>query len=680
MFANTRGPKGVRFLMVLAIGVAQCTCAANKASNGNQTNMNPQNPTGLSFDKGVTIRLTPVFTEAKRASFGVPVARGTLKSVNDVLIKIDGKKIAAEMTELLPDLDKDGARVGVRAFRVQLDASAIGSEGSDVEVYWSGGSAPALPPVVVEFKSEEVSSDSASIVSTVERTIKSNNGTYELVESNRSDKTVFVGREPRLLPTYPVGYLAQTGILGPLLTSTEVEQRADLAGVRFLSKAIQEFLRSAMYEEPYAINPDPDSLPNFDAQYEAWLYDRCATFLLAYAHAGDVKFLRHALKTCSYYSSRIELSGANRGIFTGKPDPDAKYSHIRGLYTYYALTGDERAADSIQAIGELWLNDQLFVGPYRQGHVRGVDKLWTERLLGTSLEGLLYGHRLKGDLTYLTAFKEMLATAHKHISGDQVAIDEVNPGVGLPPQNCFIHTDLQHGEGSGSTPWCSSWMSELLLDTVLQWHEVSQDARVLEIIVRLTRFLRDSGSNYFRGNPAKDSFLAPTICYKTGDDDPRMLVPLYGAGINKDGQRVASGEYEDYEHCTDATALVAAGRWAFEKGAQQKNAPAPFSDEKASFQALHEEFLFCADRTFVSETRARRNPLVWKSSELAAGASDPAKFIKDQKIGYPQHQLAPLRKIGWWFNMSILQFGLLSQAKISLTEAKPGRIQPASCP
>ena len=43
-----------------------------------------------------------------------------------------------------------------------------------------------------------------------------------------------------------------------------------------------------------------------------------------------------------------ELSGANRGIFTGKPDPDTKYSHIRGLFAYYALTGDERAADSIQ--------------------------------------------------------------------------------------------------------------------------------------------------------------------------------------------------------------------------------------------------------------------------------------------------------------------------------------------
>jgi hypothetical protein len=329
MIRKISGARGMSFLMVLSFGAAQCTCAANK-STGSQTNMNPQNPTGVSFDKGVTIRLTPVFTEGKLASFGVPVARGTLKSVNDVAVKLAGKQVAAEITELLPDLDKDGQRVGVRALRVQMDAALIDAQGTDVDVMWTGGAAPTTQPSVVEFKSEDVSSDSASIVSTVVRTIVKDGGTYKLVESNHSDKTVFTGREPRILPTFPVGYIAQSGILGPLLTAQEVESRADLAGVKFLSKSIAEFLRSAMYDEPYAINADIESVPDFDASYEAWLYDRCATFLLAYAHVGDVKFLRHALRTCSYYSSRIELSGAKRGIFTGKPDPDAKYSHIRG--------------------------------------------------------------------------------------------------------------------------------------------------------------------------------------------------------------------------------------------------------------------------------------------------------------------------------------------------------------
>ena len=548
---------GIGFLLMLAIGAAQCTCASNKASNGNGANNVPQTPnTQPSYDKGVTIRLTPIFTEAKKVSFGVPLQRGVLKSVNDASVLLGGKKVAADLTELLPDLDMSGARVGVRALRVQLDASLISAQGTDVEILWTGGVAPLTPPAVALFQSEEVSSDSASVVQTAERTIKKNGSKYELVETSHAAKTVFVGREPRVLATYPVGYLAQTGILGSILSAAEVEQRADLAGLRFLSKAIAEFLRSAMYDEPYAINPDPDSLPNFDAQYEAWLYDRCSSFLLAYTHVGDVKFLRHALRTCSYYSSRIELTGSNRGIFAGKPDPDTKYSHVRGLFTYYALTGDERAADSIQAIAELWLNDKTFVGPYREGHLRGIDKLWTERLLGTSLEGLLYGHRLKGEAVYLEAFGQMLATAYKHITGNQAALDEINPGVGFAPQNCFVHSALQHGEGNGDSPWCSSWMSELTLDALLQWYEHSQDKRVLEIITRLTRFLRDTGTNYFRGNPANDSFLAPTVCYKPDDANPRNLVPLYGAGLGKDGKRTSDGEYEDFEHCTDATALA----------------------------------------------------------------------------------------------------------------------------
>lgn len=643
-------------------------------------NNTPQTPGAQSFDKGVTVRLTPIFTDAKRASFGVPLARGVVATASDVLIKIAGKKVAAEITELAPDLDKNGARVGARAVRVQLDAALIDPAGTDVEVSWTGGSAPATAPApAMPFASEDISVDSPSVVATANRTIKQNGGKYELVETSHADKTVFVGREPRVLATFPVGYVASTGILGPLLASVDVEQKPELAGLRFLSKSLASFLKSAMYDEPYAINPDPSSLPDFAAEYEAWLYDRCATFLLGATHLNDVKLYRHALRSCSYYAAHIETTGGNRGIFNGKPDPDTKYSHARGLYAYYTLTGDEHAADAVKAIADLWRDDTLFVGPYRGGKLRGPDKLWTERLLGTSLEGLLYGHRLTGDATYFTAFSEMLATAHKHITGDQAALAEINPGVSFPPQNCFIHSALQHGEGDANEPWCSPWMSELTVDALVQWYQQTDDARALEIIVRLTRFLRDVGTNYFRGNPLNDSFLAPTICYKPGDDNPRILVPLYGAALGKDGKRVSGGEYEDYEHCTDATALVAAGRWALEKGAAMKAAPSQFSDEKASFAALHDEFLFCADRSFIDETRARRNPMVWTSADLQAGAADPAKFIADQKIGFPQHQIAPLRKIGWWFNMSVLQFALVSQAKLSVPEVKPGRLQPASC-
>jgi hypothetical protein len=57
----------------------------------------------------------------------------------------------------------------------------------------------------------------------------------------------------------------------------------------------------------------------------------------------------------------------------------------------------------------------------------------------------------------------------------------------------------------------------------------------------------------------------------------------------------------------------------------------------------------------------------------------PAAFIRANKIGYPSHAVSPQRKLGWWFNTSLLQFGLLRQANISIPQLTPGLIQPPGC-
>src|SRR5207244_3871809 len=110
------------------------------------------------------------------------------------------------------------------------------------------------------------------------------------------------------------------------------------------------------------------------------------------------------------------------------------------LYAYYALTGDESALAAGRAIAELWLNDTLFVIPYAGGKIRGEDKLWTERLLGTSLEGLYYGHGLTDDKRYLATFTRLLDTAYRHITTtDQATLDAINLcSLHFPPQSCWI--------------------------------------------------------------------------------------------------------------------------------------------------------------------------------------------------------------------------------------------------
>ncbi len=306
--------------------------------------------------------------------------------------------------------------------------------------------------------------------------------------------------------------------------------------------------------------------------------------------------------------------------------------------------------------------------------------MWTERLLGTSFEGLYYGHRLTGDSKYLYAFDQMFETAYRHITGDSAALAEINPGIAVafPPQNCFIHTAAQHAEGNDDQPWCSIWMSELMIDALLRYEEQTGDTRASDVFVRLARYLRDVGSSYFTSGPLDDTFLHPSAPYDPGDgENTRRMVPLYGSGLGPDLVRQNFGEYDDVQHCTDATALTAAALRALKvHGGYDDNPIGPFPGEGASFLQLHHEFAACAAMTFDEQTRPRRDPRVWTSAQLAPGVGDPATFIRQNKIGYPIGNLAPQRKFSWWFNMSMLQFGLLKEAGIDVPALTPGLIQP----
>jgi hypothetical protein len=453
-------------------------------------------------------------------------------------------------------------------------------------------------------------------------------------------------------------------------------------------------VRSAYYEETYALNADPTSVIDPAANYEGWLYDRCATLLTAYSHVGDPAMLRHALRACSYYSARITLDGPTRGIFTGKPTADPKYSHTRGLYAYYALTGDEGALASITAMAKMWEVEPYFVASYRAGSIRGATAVWTERLLGTSLEGLFYGFQATGDKALLTAFTQLLDTAYRHITTtDQATLVAINKDPNsppFPPQGCWIHNAVQAAESSGATPtalpWCSGWMSELVIDSLLAYQRMTDDPRVDEIFLQLARFLRDVGSAYMNANPLQDSFLAPSAPYPGRLDQVRHLIPLYGAGVLSDGTRVAQGFSSDEEHCTDATALTAAAlRALVRQGTYDAGGPiGPFPSEGAALLALHHEFAFCSAWVFKQWDRSGRDPArvtsAFLASIMSAAGGDSAAAIAKYGVGFPSHPSYPQRKLSWWFNTSMLQFALLREAGIKIPVLKPGSVQPKGKP
>lgn len=640
-------------------------------------------PTGFAAT-GVTVGLEAIFTPGEVISFGLPLPAGVVRDASALRVATAGEPVTATVAVLLQEHDATGAPVGVRAVLVQVPASVVEGGCGQVEVTWQGGGVEVTRDPVA-FAEVSVASDEVVDVATY--TIDAHDGEATLVATSRRPKVLFTAREPAVQPTFPAGYLAATGILGHQVAALEVE--ADLAGLRFVSDAVTPFGLSAMYQESYPIHADFVIDPNDPEDgYEGWLYDRCATFLSFYVHTGDARFLREGYRVCSYYADKIELHGDNRGTFIGKPEPDPKYSHLRGLYAYYALTGDATALAAGTAIAEAFLADQdLVVGPYRAGHLRGPDKLWTERLLAVSLEALTYGHQLTGEIAYLKAAADLVDTAHRHITGDAATLAEINPGMpAFPPQNCFIHTAEQADEGDADEPWCSGWMPALLVDPLLAYQDQTGDVRVDAIFIRLTRYLRDVGTAYFDNSNLyeDDTFLRPSIPSAPADaEDQRLLVPLYGAGLGVDGQRVPAGEWDDYLHCLDATAITAAGLRSLKRtGGYDQNPIGPFASEGESFLALHEELAFCAAWTFADQTRPHRDPATWMgpdaAAKLAAGIDDPDGFIVEHNIGNISHNVSPQRKIGWWFNAALEQFALLQEAGIAVPVLHPGVIQPGS--
>lgn len=635
---------------------------------------------------GVRVGLARTFTPGPVVSFGLPFATGALADVSTLRVAANGAPVAATTRVLLASYGPDGAPQGPRSVLIQLPASMLQGDCTEVEVTWQGGTpvAPPAPgPSPVPYSAVSAASD--KVVDTATRSIASQGGQATLVETRREQRVLFAAREPAVMATFPSGYLASTGILGHAVANEQIGP--DLAGLRFMADQTTPFGLSAMYQESYALNPTAVFGPNDTNEktgingYEGWLYDRCATYLLFATTTGDTRFLREGYRACSFYASKIELRGENRGFLTITPEPDDKFSRLRGLYAYYALTGDEAALEAGTAIAELWMRDEYVAIPYRAGHLRGPDKLWTERQLGAAIEGLYYGHLLTGDVAYLRATQELITTAYRHVTGDAAALAEINPGsVQFPPQNCFIHNADQASEGNPDQPWCSGWMPSLMLDALLAYQDQTNDPRVDELFIRLTRFLRDTGSAYFQNDVLSDSFLKPSVAYDPSRDlpDRRILVPLYGAGIDGTGKRQNFGEYDDFQHCPDATALVAVGLRALRRtGAYDQRPIGPFGSEGESFLALHNELAFCSYVMFVGQTRPNNDPATFTPDLLAGGLRDPAKFIEDNEIGYPSHNTAfPQRKISWWFNPGLAQFALLREAGVSVPELRPGIIQP----
>lgn len=681
-----RPPRSQRVvLMACAALVAFCTAARPSAA---QTQ--------------IRVHLVKLQSDVPVVSFGLPLGFGMLTDSTNVHLTnaTTGASIGEVNTKtLLQYYDQNGKAAAIRALLIQFPGSELPGATLEVQAVLNSSVGRAgsgtQPYARVKFTSTE-------ITSVTTRSIVLTNSVYSLRENNTAPKTLYVGTEPTVLATYPDGYLASTGILGEQMSRTSMLRNANLAGLKGLSDNFELFANSAIYNDGYAMNPGGvyDS-----TNYEGWLYDRCDTFLTAYAHLNAAKYLRYAYRACSFYAASIKPNG----ITSIKPEDDIKYSHARGLFAYYALTGDEVALTAIIRTADMWASERTFVKPYQAtgppyqpGHIRSSESLWTERLLAASIEGLVYGYLATGAPTYKSGAQRLFETAYVHITTpDASTLDAVTRTAAypVPPQGCFIHSAYQQAEGMLQDPWCSMWMSELLIDSFLRYQEITGDVnRVDTIFIRLGRYLRDVGSMYYFGwfngkyidwIPGA-SFLDPKgVCYDPNlpHDRIRRLVAPYGSGTDYQGVRHTFPEWDDWNHSPDSSAIMAVAiRSLIRQGGW--NTPwvhGPFRTEGEAFTVIFHEFMYgTITLTFDQFYRTHRIPSDWTSAQLSAGYfggdhGQQTTFIDSNKIGYQAYATDPQRKLSWWFNTSMLNFSVLEQTGLDLSMIRAGFVQPPGC-
>jgi hypothetical protein len=171
--------------------------------------------------------------------------------------------------------------------------------------------------------------------------------------------------------------------------------------------------------------------------------------------------------------------------------------------------------------------------------------------------------------------------------------------------------------------------------------------------------------------------------------NPTRVVPMYGAARRLDGSRNDGAEYSDHEHVPDTTGLTAASWRAFALRPFTIGPIGPFATEVDCAAALHEEYSASAKHSLsVRDLTIYRDPSCPPGSyhsqgRLAGAYAKPdqgAAYVNTYKLGAPRWYIYPERKLSWWFNSSILQFGLLHAAGLDASQARQGWVPVGALP
>ena len=245
-------------------------------------------------------------------------------------------------------------------------------------------------------------------------------------------------------------------------------------------------------------------------------YDSITTTYQLYARTGDVKYLTNARRWALHHRrDQIYLSGPNIGHGRCSDLSKTRYTFPQGLVQDYFMFGDQ---ESRNVSGLIVDNFYMTHGASNYYIAPGARGWFTEREAGFALIGIMAHYEATGNVTYLNRVRDRVASLHR--------MQTENGG------RAWVHNLYDHdpSEGCAQSDFGSSpWMSGLLLEGIVKYHQVSGDpvarASVLMAVDDLRARYLATGSNagesfvylgcsaYSDGSPDLDNLIAQAYGY-----------------------------------------------------------------------------------------------------------------------------------------------------------------------
>jgi hypothetical protein len=389
----------------------------------------------LSVDVALVPQVPQEHLVTQIVSFGLPFGPGWLTDHKKIrVLAPNGKEIPA-FTKPLVHWWIDGKKGTLRSVLVQFDMASV---------------APAPKKVVISFEQPRKLSRPAEIP--VAETLVSRH--VDPPKGYESRAFSYDYQCPRVLAVLPADWMCDSLVAWQQVPLAESD--------------------NAAWFDKHLLDKVDYSFRNSSAKgYEAYLFDRAATYAKIYVRHADAKFLLGAIQANEFYMQKLSPAG----FFTLKKGNDFKYSFNEGSALLYMLTGDPRYLDVVNRIAKVW-DKRTFGknGKFAVGYTKD-SNFWTERHHGFGMAAYVHAYEITGERKHLDVSRAYL---------DAALSMQVAPADGKAPDGAWVHRSGAHGDGNGWTT--SPWMSAFLMDSIWKYWMLSDDIRAAASLALYSKF------------------------------------------------------------------------------------------------------------------------------------------------------------------------------------------------